>query len=198
MKTHNIMAVLGVAATTMAFTLVFAAPEQVDAVDQKQNVATKITPLIRQPTLKIAGLEIKLAMDKPNYGPGDKPVITIETTNPTDKRVETNVWIGLTSSSPASLLSRGPTMPNYFWYEQIPLALEPGETKKLTFATEKELVAGHTVSLTMSDTDQKAAFAKMLNRRRTARRAPSAKSAAPATPGNAAAASRNARKTEGR
>ncbi len=176
MKIQDIMAILGVAAATMAFTLVFAGPEQVDAVDQEANAATRITPIISQPTLTIAGLEIKLAMDKPDYAAGDKPVVTIETTNPTDKRVETNLWVGMTSSSLLSRMSRAPTMPNYLWSESIPLTLEPGETKQFQFTTEKELVAGNTVSVTMSNTDQKAAFAKMLNLRRGAQRVPNTES----------------------
>ncbi len=198
MKIHNIMAVLGVAATTMAFTLALAVSGQVDAVDQQQDAATRITPLIGQPTLKIAGLEIKLALDKPDYAPGDKPIITLETTNPTDERIETSAWIGMTSTGLASRMSRALTMPNYLWSENIPLALEPGETKKLTFTTEKELVAGNTVSVTMGDTDQKAAIAKLLKRQPAPNRAPIAKQVAAIANGSDAAVESVATKIDGR
>ena len=142
---------------------------------------------INQPTLKIAGLEIQLTMDKLDYAPGDKPVITLEATNPTDQRVETNVWLGMTSSSLASRLSQAPMMPSYEWSENIPLALESGETQKRQIATETEFVAGNTVSVTMSDTDQKAAFAKLLNPSVGAQRVPNAVSVAPAASDGAAA-----------
>lgn len=162
MKIQDTMAVLGVAAVTMAFTLGLAAARHVGAVDQAENSGNTITPLLGQPTLKIAGVEITLAMDKPDYLPGDKPVVTLVTSNPTDRRVETNVWIGMTSSSLLSRLSRAPTMPSYFWSKNVPLALQPGETKQFQFATEKELVAENSVAVTMSNTDQQAALAKLL------------------------------------
>lgn len=162
MKIQDMMAILGVAAATTALTVALAAPGHVDAVDEQNNGAAGITPLISQPTLNLAGLEIRLTVDKPSYAPGDKPIITLEASNPTDRRVETNVWIGMTSSSLSSRLSRAPTLPNYLWSEDIPLALEPGETKRSQLATDTELTAGSTVSVTMSDMDQKAAFARLL------------------------------------
>jgi hypothetical protein len=162
MNVRDMMAVLGVAAATTALAVALTAPDQVDAVDEQEEVAS-ITPLISQPTLKLGGLEIRLTMDKPNYRPGDKPVITIEASNPTDQRVETSVWMGMTSSSLSSRFSRAPMLPNYLWSKDIPLALEPGETRRSQFATDTELSAGTTVSVTMSDRDQKAAFAKLLD-----------------------------------
>ena len=164
MKTQDILAILGVAAATMAFTIGLTAPGQVDAVDQAPPAeAKKITPIIGQPTLKIADLQIGLKMDKANYAAGDKPVVMLATSNPTDRRIETNVWIGMTSASPESMFSRALTLPTYIWSKNVPVVLEPGESKQLEFAVEKELVAGHSVSVTMSDTDQKAAFAKLLS-----------------------------------
>jgi len=163
MKIQDVLAMLVVAAATAAFTLGMAAPQRVDAVDQPGATAAGITPRIGQPTLELAGLKISLALDKPNYAPGDKPVITLEAGNPTDRRVETKVWIGITSSSFASMMSRAPTMPSYLWSDSVPLALEPGETKELEIATGAEMVAGTTVSVTMSNADQRAVLAKLLN-----------------------------------
>ena len=72
------------------------------------------------------------------------------------------------------------------WSEDIPLALEPGETEKRQIATETEFVAGNTVSITISDTDQKAAFAKLLNPSVGAERVPNAVSVAPTASDGAA------------
>lgn len=197
MKIQDIMAILGVAAATMAFTIGFAASGPVDAVDQAENASNRITPLIGQPTLEIAGLEISLAMDKPNYAPGDKPVVTLETTNPTDQRVETNVWIGMTSSSPSSFRSRALTMPSYFWTQNVPLALGPGETKQFQVATEKEFVAGKSIAVTMSHTDEKAALAKLL-KPIAAARASNAEAVVPVTPDNAFVARKVPTRVDGR
>jgi hypothetical protein len=198
MKLQDIMAILGVAAVTMAFTLGFAAPDQVGAVDQEENGVTRITPIISQPTLNIAGLDITLTMDKPDYAPGDKPVITLEVTNPTDQRVESNVWIGMTSSSLSSRLSRAPTMPNYLWSKNMPLAFDTGETQQFQFATEKEIVAGYTVSITVSDTDQKEAFANLLNLNAGKRRASNEEPVGTVTGENATAVNSAAAGLDGR
>ncbi len=163
MKIQTIVSILGVAAATMALTLGLAAPRQVDAIDQEDKAATRITPLISQPVLEVGGLEVKMSLDQPNYAPGDRPVVCLDVTNPTDQRVDTSVWIGMTSSSLASRFSRAPTLPNYLWSKSIPLALAPGETKQLQMATETEIVAGNMVSVTMSNTAQRAAIATLLN-----------------------------------
>jgi hypothetical protein len=165
MKIRDIMAILGVAVATMAIVVAFAAPERVDAVDQQDHDDSRITPLIGQPKLTLAGIDIRLTMDQSDYAPGEKPVILLEATNRTQRRVETSVWIGMTSSSPTSMLSRAPTMPTFIWSDQVRLALEPGETRQLRLETDTELAAGNTVSITLSDSDQKAVFARLLDLR---------------------------------
>ncbi len=163
MKIQDILAILGVAAATVALTLGLALPSQVEAVNSEPDGAATITPLIAQPTLKLAGLDVQLAMDKPHYAPDDSPVVMLQATNTTDQQVDTNVWIGMMASSAAMRISRAPTMPSYLWSEQVPLTLAPGETKHLQVATETSLAAGNTFSVTMSSTDQKAMFARQLN-----------------------------------
>ena len=48
--------------------------------------------------------------------------------NPTDEQIESNVWIGMTSSGLASRVSRAPMIPSYFWSENVPLPLSGGAT----------------------------------------------------------------------
>lgn len=163
MKIRDIMAVLCVAAVTMAIVVAFASPGQVDAIDQQDPIDSRVTPLIGQPKLTLAGLDIRLTMNKPDYAPGEKPVILLEATNRTEQRVETSAWMGMTSSSPMSALSRAPTMPTFIWSDEVPLALEPGETKQHRIDTDTELAARNTISITLSDSDQKAMFARLLD-----------------------------------
>lgn len=163
MKIPDIMAILCVAAVTMAIVVAFAAPGQVDAVDQQDQIDSRITPLISQPKLTLAGLDIRLTMDKSDYAPGEEPVILLEATNGTEQRVESSVWVGMTSSSPMSALSRAPMMPNFIWSDEVPLALEPGETRQLRIETDTQLAVGNTISITLSDSDQKAVFARLLD-----------------------------------
>ena len=162
MKMQDMLAICGIAAATMVVTLALARPRQVTAIDPSADGRSEIRPMISQPVLDISGLQVKLTMDKPSYVAGATPEITIEATNPTDQRIETSVWIGMTSSTIAAMLSRAPTMPEYIWSETCPLAVERGETQTVRIIPGKELVAGNTVSVTMSATDQKAAIAKLL------------------------------------
>jgi hypothetical protein len=104
-----------------------------------------------------------LTTEESDYAPGDKPVFLLETTNSTEHRVATSLWIGMTSSSLMSQLSRAPTMPTDDWSKEVRLTLGPGETKQLQVAADTELVAGNTVSITMSGTDQKPTLARLLN-----------------------------------
>lgn len=163
MKVGSITTVLGVAAVTMTITLALTGAARLEAVDP--DAKADMMPVISQPTLEIDGIQIKLTMDKSQYAAGDEPILLLAATNPTDRRVETNVWLGMTASSPQSLLSRVPTMPKYLWTENCPIALEPGMTEHYQLNTGQKLVAGNTISVTMSDTDQRAAMAKLLELR---------------------------------
>ena len=45
-------------------------------------------------------------------------------------------------------------MPESLWTEQIPLALNPGETRTITLATETPLPEGKSISISLGNEDQ--------------------------------------------
>jgi hypothetical protein len=89
-------------------------------------------------------------------------------------------------------------MPNYLWSKNMPLAFDTGETQQFQFATEKEIVAGYTVSITVSDTDQKEAFANLLNLNAGKRRASNEEPVGTVTGENATAVNSAAAGLDGR
>ncbi|NQU24980.1 MAG: hypothetical protein HQ567_27155 [Candidatus Nealsonbacteria bacterium] len=151
MKIRDILAVAGVAAVTMAFVLTMLGPGQVGAEDPPAG----IKPMIAQPKLTVDGCEFTLSTDKPDYQQGETPTLTLVATNPTDKPVETTVWVNVQSSSPASMFSRAPQLPSPLLNRDCSVKLAPGETKTVTIPTEIKLSALENVSITLSGTEQK-------------------------------------------
>ncbi len=149
MKRQDLLAVVAVAAVTMAFALVAFGPAGVGAGDDVPVLKAEII----QPKLTSQGCEFTLKTDKPAYRPGETPVLELTATNPTDKAVEASVWLQITASSPADMLSRMPVMPKPIWIHQHKLALQPGETKTASVTADVKLPAGQSVAIGMSDRD---------------------------------------------
>ena len=149
MKVKDILAVLGVAAATTAFTVVLLGPQRVGATGKVEG----IKPTIAQPKLTTGKCVFSLKTDKPSYQADEMPVFQIQATNPTEKPVETAVWVSMSSSSPASMLSRVMVLPKPLWTEKCLVKLKPGETKTISLASKTKLPAGQHVSITMSDKD---------------------------------------------
>ena len=150
MRVRDILGVAAVAAVTVAFVLVTLGPERVGAGDQP----LEIKPMIAQPKLSVDGCEFTLSTDKPAYKVGESPVLQVEATNPTDKPVETTVWVNVSSFSPGSPFSRAMPRPQSLWTRDCSVMLAAGETKTVTVPTEIKLAALQNVSLTLSDTQQ--------------------------------------------
>ncbi len=150
MKAREILAVLGVAAATMAFTVVWFGPGRVGATDQPEE----IKPAIVQPTLTTGGCEFVLTTDKPAYQPGESPTLRIVATNPTGEPVDATVWVSISSSSPFAAMLRAMPIPRSVWTGDCSVSLKPGETKTVTLSTGVQLSAGQSFSITMSDQQQ--------------------------------------------
>jgi len=151
MRVRDVLGVAAVAAVTMAFVLAMLGPGQVGAEDPPEG----IKPMIAQPKLTVDGCEFTLSTDKPAYKEGETPVLTIEATNPTDKPVETTVWVNVSGFSPASFVSRRMPVPQPLWIRDCRVKLAPGETKTVTMPTEIKLTALQNVSFTLANAEQK-------------------------------------------
>ena len=149
MRVKDILAVLGVAAATVAFTVVLLGPRRVGATGKAEG----IKPTIAQPELTTQKCVFTLKTDKPSYEAGEMPVLEVKASNPTDEPAEAAVWISMSSSGPALMISRVMVLPKPLWTEKCLVKLNPGETKTVTLATKTKLPAGQSVSITMSDKD---------------------------------------------
>ena len=157
MRIKDILAVLGVAAATVAFVVMLFGPASVGAVDEVEPLKAAVFP----PTLTIEGCQLALKTDKSAYQPGDTPSVIIEAANPTDQPVEVTVALSIMSSSPVSPVSRSLSIPQPMWQGECKVVLGPGETKTFTQATDVKLEAGQNV--TISAGDKRQALATVLN-----------------------------------
>ena len=89
MRVRDTLAVLGVAAATMAFTLVSLGPWNMAISDQ----APAIKPRIFPPTFTAQGCEFVLKTEKAEYKAGDQLVLEIKANNTSNKAVNAKVWI---------------------------------------------------------------------------------------------------------
>lgn len=152
MTRRDVFAVLGVAAVTMAFTLAAMGPDRVDAVDAVHE-PLEIKPLIATPKLSADGCEFTVTTDKPTYQQGEAPTLRIRAVNPSQKAVETTVWVSISADEIASFISRVPKAPEPVWSHKCLVQLGPGEEKEITLETEAELSVGQMVSVTLSHQD---------------------------------------------
>ncbi len=147
MRLQTVLAVLGSAGVTMAFTVMLLAPRGVGAV----NGVPSIKPEIAQPRLTSHGCLFALKTDKSGYEAGDRPSIEIVASNPTDKPVDAVVWINILATRPTSPLSRMLPTPRPLWSHSQAFSLKAGETKTVTIVSGASLPGGESISITMSD-----------------------------------------------
>jgi hypothetical protein len=160
MQIRNVLAILGVAAATMAFTLVLSVPDYVGAVEEPEG----IKPTIAQPKLAVAGCEFTLTTDKPAYQPDEMPTMKLTALNPTDEPIEATVWVQLRSLNiePSRMLaSRVMPVPDTLWEGDWTVKLSPGETKSVELPTNTKLPAGGRVSITLSDKEQTVVISRL-------------------------------------
>ena len=174
-RLHEVLTVCGVAAATMAFTLVLLAPWSVGVSDEAPSIKPRVFP----PKFVAQGCEFVLKTDKPEYQPGETPIVEIEASNPTDKAVETTVWVSVSAAAVPSEMSRVLSMPRPLWSQPWLVSLQPGEKKTTKLATDTKLPAKQNVTITLGDQKQ-AVLAESLPVR--AEKAPAQAAAQPTMP----------------
>jgi hypothetical protein len=123
---------------------------------------TIIKPTISQPELTIDVCRFTLSLDKPEYAPGENPVLTVVATNPSREPVATSATISITATSPQSMMSRRLVLPTPLWTGECAVSLRPGESRAFTVETNAALPAGQMVSVSMSG-KQQAVIANLLD-----------------------------------
>ncbi len=150
MKRQNVLVMLGTAAVTAALTVMLLAPRGVGAGD----AVPKIKAVIAQPHFTSQGCVFSLKTDKAEYGAGDRPVVEIKTSNPSDRSAVAAVWINISATAPMSPLSRMLPIPQMLWSQRCVVSLAPGETRTLSVTSEAKLPAGQNISFTISDKER--------------------------------------------
>ena len=144
MKLRNVLTMLGTAAVTAVLTLALLAPRG------SVQAGPAVQPVIAQPQLTSHGCTFSLKTDKTAYEAGEKPVVEVTASNPTDKPVSASVWVTVTATAPTSRMSRMLAMPRVLWSHEYAFTLPADGTKSLTADCEA-LPAGQNVAILLSD-----------------------------------------------
>lgn len=129
MKINDLMTIASVALTTATLTLINFWPATLDADDHDNTPSTAIA----QPKLLAHGIGMTLATAHGRtFTAGDQPQLELTATNTTGEPATAEVNISLTASSPADRMSRVLRIPQTLWRQNLPVALQPDETR--TFA----------------------------------------------------------------
>lgn len=149
----NTLGMLGVAAITMLAALAFMGPNGVQAEDGEEaktvKSLAKVTPEISTPKLEEDSCTITLKSDKETYTVGDKPVLTVEVTNDSDKEVVKSVTVSMFARS---LISRGrmPSIAVEVWKKTESITIGAGESKTVEISTETAIAENNATSFRMS------------------------------------------------
>jgi hypothetical protein len=150
MKRVSFLAVMGVAAATVAVILVLLSTRMGDA----NSEGPRVTPTISQPEMTVDGCRFTVALDQTAYASGEQPELHVTASNPTDRNVEAALTLQIQSSSPASPMSRVVQLPTPLWTDRWVVNLRPGESRVKRFDTEVGLPEGHSVTVTLNAGDQ--------------------------------------------
>ena len=163
MKVQNVFGVLGVAAATMAFTLMVFAPWSSGISEE----AKSIKPRILQPTFASHGCKFVLKTEKPAYQAGESPAVEVTAANPTDKAVEATVWESILAAEVPSPFSRVLAIPRPTWSKAWSVSLKPGETTTTRLAANVKLTAKQNIMIALSDKERVVMVEELPMRRNT-------------------------------
>ena len=143
MKKSDLVVISLVALMTAVIAVALAnAVPSANAVEQKKRA---LVP----GTLTLDGLELTLKIDAATSKPGKKPVLTVTAVNTTDKPIEMDAQIRMTSMSLGSTMSRRGPMPQSVWSEGCHISLKPNETRTYELAAKAAVGKGNVISFNM-------------------------------------------------
>ena len=155
----DLLAIGGIAAVTMAFTLGLLNVDRAGADDPGEGVQ----PLIPQPTLTLEGCVVTISTDQSSYAPGEMPKLIVEATCTSDQPIEAKLRLAMTSAGLASQSRRVMNIPSPLWTHEWTVSIAPGETKRVVFDTNVELPVGQVVSIRLADSNASGSLLVPLN-----------------------------------
>ncbi|MCC7510115.1 MAG: hypothetical protein IT464_12210 [Planctomycetes bacterium] len=153
----NTLGMLAIAALTMVASLAVLAPQFADATDGEEaktsETLRKVTPEIAVPSLKEDGCTITIKTDKESYAAGEKPILTIEVKNNTDKSIDKSINVSMSGRDLESR-SRMPAMARVLWKDSRTVTLAAGESKTLTIETDTKVSDRQAISIYLGGNDE--------------------------------------------
>ena len=149
MKNNDLMTIVTVALTTAVLTVINFWPATLDADDHD----TTPTTTIAQPKLVARGIEMALATAHGRtFGAGEEPLLELTAANTTGDPATVSANLALTSSSPSDMMSRVPRLPKALWQQNLPIALQPNETRTFTIPVPVKLPPASMIAVTLGET----------------------------------------------
>ena len=154
MKTKELVMIATAAFGTATLTVVMFWTSPIDA----GNDADTPPPKIAKSLLVSHGIELALAPSGGRaFKAGDQPEFELTAVNTTQQPASASVWVTMTSSSPADMISRVGPRPKVLWQRQQIVTLPPNETKALTLGASTNLPANSVISISLGEQDPKTA-----------------------------------------
>lgn len=146
MNTKSMLTTAAWATGTMMLTLALLWPGYLEAVNEGKDARAPIA----NPKLEVSGVQLTLVTEKDRvYKAGDKPVLTLQAVNTTDKPVRLEVKSGMTATAPQSKMSRMAVRPVPLWNVKREVEVMPLATATVLLETDKPLPAGKEMTLTL-------------------------------------------------
>jgi hypothetical protein len=150
MKTKDILTITTVAVGTAVLTVTTFWTGPMEAGIDAEGPPAKIA----QPKLACHGVEMTLAPPGGRtFKAGDQPKFELTAVNKTDQAASAKVCVRLTSSAPASPLSRAMVMPQVLWQQEEIVMLKANETKVIPLTARTNLPANALISVQLRNLD---------------------------------------------
>ena len=150
MKKNDLMTIVTVALTTATLTLMNFWPATLEAGGNDSASPTAIA----KPMLVAHGIEMTLATAQGrSFAAGQEPMLQLTAANTTGEPATASVNMALTASSPADTMSRVPRLPKALWRQNLPVTLQPNETRTFAIAVPEQLPPGSMIAVTLGETN---------------------------------------------
>jgi hypothetical protein len=145
MKKENVITMLSCAVATTSLIVTCMRPETLDGESD--------VPVISQPEspkLVVGNVELRLkSASNSLFEAGQKPALELTAENLGEEAADEKIKVLITTSAPASPLSRLVVLPEVLWTHNEDLQLKAGEKKSFTLKCDKPLPPGRVISVVL-------------------------------------------------
>jgi hypothetical protein len=150
MKTKDLMTIATVALGTASLTVMAFWSDPLAA----DNEGSVPAAAIMKPKLVSHGVEMTLAAaETRTFQAGDEPRFDLTAINTSGEPATARIWVEMTTSSPADMLSRVPRRPSALWRQDFTLPMKPNETKVVTIPAPVKLPAKSMIAVSLGESE---------------------------------------------